>query len=312
MEFWLFAAIIVLAAVIIGLVFKILLLRKSADEIEKAFSDRLCSETNTLIDISSGDRHMRSLANSINIQLRKLRYERQRFQQGDIELKNAVTNISHDLRTPLTAILGYTDLLERELRLDGEQGGLENVSKDKAKQYIDIIRNRADILSSLTEELFLYSVITSGKDEGEREEVVVNSVLEESIAAFYTVLSERGIAPQVAITEKKIKRKLNSSALTRIFSNLMNNAVKYSDGDLTVTLTDTGEIIFANSASKLNQVQVGRLFDRFYTVEAARQSTGIGLAIAKTLTEQMSGSISAELNEGRLSIKVVFPSDDEK
>lgn len=303
MEMWLLVTIGLMAIVIICLIIKIYLLRKSAKEIGKSFAERLTTETNTLIDISSGDKYMRSLADSINIQLRKLVDERHRFQQGDIELKNAVTNISHDLRTPLTAILGYLDLLEREESSETAGG----VTNDVTKKYLDIIRNRAEILSQLTEELFVYSVITSDKADGVSERVVINSVLEESIAAFYTVLNERGIIPKINITENRIIRNLNRSALARVFSNLLNNAVKYSDGDLDITLADSGEIVFTNSASKLNQVQVGRLFDRFYTVEAARSSTGIGLSIAKTLTEQMGGRIAAELKDGRLSITIVLP-----
>ena len=87
----------------------------------------------------------------------------------------------------------------------------------------------------------------------------------------------------------------------------MNNAIKYSDGDLEITLSETGEITFANTASELNEVQVGKLFDRFYTVEAARKSTGLGLAIARTLIEQMNGSISAKYENNRLSICIFFP-----
>ena len=111
MEIWLWAAIGVMATIIVVLFVKIYTLQKSAKEIKNAFADRLMTETNTLIDISSNDKYMRELAASINIQLRKLREERHFFIEGNAELKNAVTNISHDLRTPLTAICGYLDLL---------------------------------------------------------------------------------------------------------------------------------------------------------------------------------------------------------
>ena len=147
MEIWLWALIGIMAIIIAALLIKIHLLQKAASEIKDAFADRLITDTNTLIDISSRDRYMKSLANSINVQLRKLRSEHLRFIQGDTELKNAVTNISHDLRTPLTAICGYLDLLEQE-------------EKSKTvEQYLLIIRNRAEILTQLTEELFRYSVI---------------------------------------------------------------------------------------------------------------------------------------------------------
>ncbi len=295
MEMWLWALVGIMAVIVIALLVKIRSLQKAAKEIETAFADRLITDTNTLIDISSGDRYMRGLANAINIQLRKLRAERHRFEQGDIELKNAVTNISHDLRTPLTAVCGYLDLLEQEEKS-------ENVER-----YLEIIRNRADLLTELTEELFRYSVIISGESCGEPEAVVINGVLEESIAAFYTTFNERGIVPDIRMPEKKIIRALDRSALTRVFSNLLNNVSKYSSGDLEIVMTDEGKITFTNTALGLNEVQVGRLFDRFYTVEAARKSTGLGLSIAKTLIERMNGSISAKYENGRLSICIELP-----
>ena len=92
-----------------------------------------------------------------------------------------------------------------------------------------------------------------------------------------------------------------------MFSNLLNNAVKYSDGDLEISLFENGEIVFANTASKLDVVEVEKLFDRFYTVETAKNSTGLGLSIAKTLTEQMRGEISAEYKDGKLYIKIILP-----
>ncbi len=295
MEIWLWALVGVMAVSIIALLVKVRLLQKAAKEIETAFADRLMTDTNTLIDISSGDKYMRGLANAINIQLRKLRAQRRRFMQGDTELKNAVTNISHDLRTPLTAICGYLDLLEQE---DGSE---------TAERYLGIIRNRTEILAQLTEELFRYSVIVSSEEKDEKEPVSVGGVLEESIAAFYTSLKERGIVPNIQMPPNKVVRTLDRSALTRVFSNLLNNAIKYSDGDLDITLSGTGEITFTNTASGLDEVQVGKLFDRFYTVEAAGRSTGLGLAIARTLTERMNGSISARYEDGRLSICIVLP-----
>ena len=100
---------------------------------------------------------------------------------------------------------------------------------------------------------------------------------------------------------------LDRSALSRVFSNLISNVIKYSDGDLKIVLSENGEIAFSNMASGLDEIQVGRLFDRFYTVEAARKSTGLGLAISKTLVEEMNGTISAEYENGRLSVHIFFP-----
>ncbi|WP_434309415.1 sensor histidine kinase [Hominifimenecus sp. rT4P-3] len=294
MEEWLWAFVGIMAIIIVALFMKIYILQKAAGELADAFADRLITDTNTLIDISCNDRYMRKLANAINTELRKLRIERHRFQQGDMELKNAVTNISHDLRTPLTAICGYLELLEQEEK------------SDAVNRYIGIIKDRVDILIQLSDELFRYSVIISTKDNTTKEQVVINTVLEESIAAFYTVLTERNIVPEIQLSETKIIRMLDRSALSRVFSNLISNAIKYSDGDLKITLSENGEITFSNMASGLDEIQVGRLFDRFYTVEAARKGTGLGLAISKTLVEQMNGTISAKYENGRLSIRIVF------
>lgn len=221
---WLWASVGIMAVIIIVLFLKIHALQSAAREIESAFADRLITDTNTLIDISSADRYMRSLADSMNTQLRKPRDERHRFKQGDLELKNAVTNISHDLRTPLTAICGYLDLLETE-----EKTG-------KTEQYLRIIRDRTELLTQLTEELFRYSSIVSTEDGKIRESVNVGGALEERVASFYTALKERNIVPNIRIPKKEVVRTINRSALVRVFSNLLNNAVKYSDGDLEIAL----------------------------------------------------------------------------
>ena len=290
--FWL---CITLILVIISLLIKILLMKKSAKEISNEFSEKLKDNTNTLISISANDKAMKELANNLNIQLKDLRKQRHRFQQGDLELKSAVTNISHDLRTPLTAISGYLDLLD-------------NAEKSEVvTRYLEVIRNRTEVLKQLTEELFSYSVITSPEYDNSLELVAVNGVLEESILGFYAALQEQKITPNIFMTENKVIRKVNRAALSRIFSNLINNAIKYSDGDLNITLTDTGEIIFSNNASELSEVDVKRLFDRFYTVENARKSTGLGLSISRILIEQMNGTISAKYENGKLSICIQLP-----
>ncbi|MDE6520057.1 MAG: HAMP domain-containing histidine kinase [Ruminococcus sp.] len=285
---------IMLFAVIIILIIKIHLMRKSIKEIYVGFFEKLQTDTNTLIDISSNDREIRTLTNSINKQLIILRKEHQRYTQGDIELKTAITNIAHDLRTPLTTICGYLDVMKHMEK------------PQKIAEYLDIIDERAELMGKLTEELFRYSVILSENDSEETEEVFVNQVLAESISGYYAVLTKHNITPLIHITNNKIIRRLNKVSLLRVFSNLLNNAVKYSDGDLEITLSDMGEIIFANTAKGLSSVQVERLFDRFYTVETARHSTGIGLSISRTLVERMGGRISAEYKVNTLYIKLIF------
>lgn len=281
--------LLVSLVIIFMLIIKIYLLKKSAREITNQLDEKLSADTNTLIDISSDDKDMRRLADNLNIQLKTLRAEHIRFQKGDTELKNAVMNISHDLRTPITAISSYLDLLE---------------TNPEKSQYIKIIRERTENLSQLTEELFRYSVITSPEYSDITENAAVNSILEESILTYYATLQEHGIVPEINITDKPIIRNISRNALNRVFANLLNNAVKYSDGDLRISMSDNGIITFANKSAELNEVQTERLFDRFYTIENARKSTGLGLSIARVLVEQMNGSISAKYCDDTLFIKI--------
>ena len=293
---WLWILIIAFLSVLIAaLIIKIVSLKRAVKDIEESLSEKLTTDTNTLIDISSNDKRIRSLAGTLNRELAVFRKEKLRYMNGNNELKNSVTNISHDLRTPLTAICGYIELLEREEKTK------------EAEKYLDIIKKRAEFMVKLTEELFGYSVIMS-EDGGKTTSYTdVKNVLEESIASFYEVLISRNIVPVINLTKEKVIKNLDSHALSRVFSNLLNNAVKYSDGDLEISLFENGEIVFANTASKLDVVEVEKLFDRFYTVETAKNSTGLGLSIAKTLVEQMRGEISAKYKDGKLYIKIFLP-----
>lgn len=284
---------LVLALLLLALLLKLCLLRSDLKALAEQFTQRIEQDSPNPLFLPSRDPALRQLAVVLDRQLRQLRRARLRYENGDRELKAAVTNISHDLRTPLTAICGYLDLLGRE------------PLSESAARYLSLVENRTEAMKQLTEELFRYSVILSTQ-ELEVESVCINSVLEESIAAFYAALTARGIQPQIQICESKVERELNREALGRVFSNILNNALKYSDGDLDIRLGCGGEIQFSNTASGLNEVQVGKLFDRFFTVEAARNSGGLGLAISKTLVEKMGGSITAGLNNGVLSIQIKF------
>ena len=283
----------VFAVVIIILAIKVRMMQKSMDEICDCVSEHLSSDTNQLITVLSSDKHVRHLATEIAKQLTELRRQRRQYIHGDRELKEAVTNISHDLRTPLTAICGYLDLLEAE------------EMTDSTRRYVEQIANRTEALKALTEELFRYSVISSVSALS-YEKVNVGRVLEETLISFYGAFEQKNITPNISLPDSVIIRSLDKSALSRIFGNIISNAVKYSDGDFSVTMTDAGEITFSNTASELSSVDVGKLFDRFYTVDSARKSTGLGLSIAKLLTERMGGCITADYKGNTLSIILSF------
>ena len=295
MELWCIVLICSLALAALCLLAYLLVLRHSLREAAEELDEKLRTDTNTLISISSGDRAMQSLVTHINRQLQALRRERLRLHSGNAELTAAVTNVSHDLRTPLTALCGYLDLLEQEPQTEA------------AARYLAVIRERTDAMRALTEELFRYSVLTATADELHTEPVCLNDVLEQSLAGFYGALSARGITPSVQLPEEKVIRPLDAAALRRVFDNILSNAAKYSDGDLAVVLAPDGKVTFSNRASALSRVEAARLFDRFYTVDSARGSTGLGLSIAKLLTEKLHGTISADYENETLRICIAFP-----
>lgn len=290
---WLICAALAVLALV--LLLRLYLLQTSLDDIAGQLGDRLASDTNNPIFLPTRDPHARKLAAELNVQLRELRRLRQRYENGDRELKEAVTNVSHDLRIPLTAICGYLELLDK-----GDK------TPDQAR-YLALMADRAEAMRQLTGELLRYSVSASLEDELALEPVDLNGAVEEAVAALYGALIEGGVVPSVSLPGERVVRRLDRAALSRVLGNLLSNALKYSAGDLEVSLTPDGTVTLANAAPGLDEVQVGRLFDRFYTVETGRGSTGLGLSIAKVLTERMGGTIAARYESGRLAMALRFP-----
>lgn len=284
-----------LAALALALLVKLCLLQKGLDDIAAQLGERIFSDTNNLVFLSARDPHARKLAAELNIQLKQLRRLRQKYENGDRELKEAVTNVSHDLRTPLTAICGYLELLERR------------GSDPDAARYLTLIGERVEAMKRLTDELLRYSVAAGREDALTLEPVDLNGAVEAAAASFYGAFVKRGISPQVSLPEERVTSMLDRAALSRVLGNLLSNALKYSEGDLRMELSADGAITLSNDAPGLDEVTVGRLFDRFYTVETGRGSTGLGLSIAKALTEYMGGSIDARYEAGRLWMVLCFP-----
>lgn len=308
---WILACAALTAAFVLGV--KMLFLYKDLEEISRQFEDRLKEDTNNVIYVPGTDRRLRAFAEQMNRELAILYDRRRRYQNGDRELKEAVTNISHDLRTPLTAIYGYLELMET----DAEQ----------TAHYAAQIRNRADAMRELTEELFRYSIIVAEQEKEEmqgrnQKTVTLNRLLADSLLSYYDIFRKNQITPQIRIPDEEVVRCLDEGALKRVFANILDNAVKYcktagnvgcgqSEAALkrapvskviTVELSMDGTITFCNCAENLDKVSVERLFDRFYTVETGRNATGLGLSIAKLLVERMGGSILAAYVDGMLQI----------
>ena len=292
MMIWLCVLCFLLATALLSLSIKIVLMRRSLREISEELQEKLEGNTNTLLQVSSRDSCVRNLAEQLNTQLRLLRDRRHQYQQGDRELKEAITNMAHDLRTPLTAICGYLELLKQDC---------------PPSRYFALLENRTEALKTLTEDLFRYSVFLAEED-WEDEIIRLNSILEESLATHYNDFKGSGITPEIRLTETPVSRRLNRTFLYRILDNIISNAIKYSDGDFQVVMNAAGQMRFSNQARSLTPVTAGRLFDRFYTVETgSREPSGLGLSIAKTLTERMGGTIEAEYKGDRFSILLYFP-----
>lgn len=272
--------------------YRLISLRCGIRHILSELDELLCEDTNNLISVSTGDRSLKRIAAELNRHLAQLKKLQRQYTNGDRELKDAVTNISHDLRTPLTAICGYLELLRREEK------------SDTVNRYIERIGERTEAMKRLTEELFRYSVIISTAENITPTDTDIRAVLEDSIAGFYAALTERGIEPVITLPENAVIRRSDRSALSRIYGNILNNALKYSDGDLYITMFPDGTTEFSNTSENLGGVDVGKLFDRFFSVEAAKNSTGLGLAISKALVEQMGGSISARMDGTLLTVKI--------
>ncbi len=293
MSIW-FYLFLVVACISIFLTFKILIMKNEIKNIGKSLSVILKSDTNNLITINTTDSDLKKLANTLNKSLKELRKLELEYKNGSGELKSSITNISHDLRTPLTAIRGYLDLMDSE-----------NLSCKQIK-YLKIIDGKVKDLTELTEQLFDFSKSIDIQNEIKKENICINDILEDSVASFYSLFKEHNIMPNIDICKDKVVRLLNENMLKRIFENIISNAIKYSEKDFNVKMFSNGTIEFSNKTDKLDQVSLEKMFDRYYTVRNAKKSNGIGLSIAKQLVELSGGQIKAKYKNNILIIKVYF------
>ncbi len=289
--FYLFLIVLVISTL---LVIKIFMMKREINRICKTLPKILNTDTNNTITIDSNDRTIKKLANTLNENLKKLRKLELEYKNGNRELKSSITDISHDLRTPLTAIRGYLDLME-DGKLSTEQG-----------KYLKTIEDKVLELTDLTEQLFDFSKSLDIPQEVKKEMVCINDILEDTIASFYGIFKKYDIEPNVEICKKKVERLSNETMLKRIFENIISNAIKYSEKEFTVKMSSDGIIEFSNTSTELEHVDLEKIFDRYYTLRSAKKSNGIGLSIAKQLVDMCEGSIDAKIENGRLFISIKF------
>lgn len=249
------------------------------------------------VDIALLDKDIEELAGNIN-QLIDLAVQSNRDRiRSDRELRQAIANMSHDLRTPLTAIIGYTKLLE-----------VSSVTDEKRQEYMSIIRATADRLHTLLHEFFELSLVQSTEYHLKLEPVQMNALLWEVLTGFYDQFIENQIEPDLQITDEPLIADVDPSAVKRVFENLISNVIRHTTGNVAISLKENeGNIllIIRNQADNLREQDIDKLFDRFYTADRSRSSrrTGLGLSIAYSLMLKMNGRLTARLQGGCLEMR---------
>lgn len=278
----------------LSLLIKIIIIKSELRNIESKLTRIINADTNNLLTISSNDIDLIRLTRNLNKNLKYLRKLELEYISGNIELKESITNISHDLRTPLTAINGYLDLIDN------------NNLTPKQKEYFYYIKEKTKDLVNLTEQLFDFTKGLTSDNLQNKKEVCLNDIIEDMIGSYYSLFISNNIEPNIKITKFKIIRTLDENTVIRIFENIISNAIKYSDGDFNIVLDETGLITISNKASSLDKTSVKKIFNRYYTVENARKQSGVGLSIAKQLVELSHGTIKAKYCKGNLVIEISF------
>ena len=139
-----------------------------------------------------------------------------------------------------------------------------------------------------------------------KEKCCINEILEETLISYYNIFNDKNIIPQINICKEKIYKEINKISIIRVFENVLSNAAKYSDGDLNIVMNKDGKIIFSNTAKRLDSTSVQKIFDRYFSVENAKETNGIGLSIAKQLIELNNGKINAKYINNTLIIEISF------
>lgn len=249
--------------------------------------------------------HTKSLSNEIENLTQSINFlydENQRVNAAkksmEEEIRQSIANMSHDLRTPLTSIMGYIQLLKDE-----------HMSKEERQEYLEIVERRTKNLEGLISSFYDLSRLDGNEYVFNLKSISVEKLLCDNIALYYNDFINKNIEPQIEIEENLQKIISDEGAVSRVFSNLIGNALKHGEGFIKIELKQEGNSMvteFTNSAPTLDEEMAGKIFDRFFTADKSRndKNTGLGLAITKGLVEKLGNEISAKLVDGNLVIKV--------
>ena len=287
----LIAIIIVLISIIIGY-------KREFRRINKEISNNLDEYVN--IKTKSVDKDVENLVQNINLifdSKQKVVAEKKKKEE---ELRASISNMSHDLRTPLTSIMGYLQMIKSEKPSEADK-----------KEYMDIVEKRTKSLQKLISSFYDLSRIEGNEYNFNYKKVNLSNVLCENIAVFYNDFINNNIEPVIEIEEGIKEIISDEGAITRIFSNLIANMIKHGENYVKISLKQENNIIiteFTNKSTGLTQENVDKLFNRFYTVDNSRsdRNTGLGLYITKILVEKLGYDITAKLENENLKIKIVW------
>lgn len=289
----LYSVIVVLSILVITLVLRVVTTNIEIRNIIRDLEDITEKDTNLLLTTSSGDKSIKSLVDSLNKELKKLLSIKREYSKGVFDVKKSAENIAHDIRTPLTVIKGYVDLLEEE-----------DLSEE-GKKCLEIIKGRTRYMKEMTDELFL-SLSMKSRGVLSLSDIDAKSVLEEALVSFYNEFKKKGMTPSIITPNDKVILKADSKALYRVYSNIISNALKYGEGEFNVQMDEKGNITFSNYAPNMDSVEANKLLDRYYTISDAKASSGIGLSISNEILQEMGGELKVRLDNKRLYISIVY------
>ena len=289
----LYSVIVVISILVITLFLRVVAINNEIDYISRDFGDILEKDTNILLSLSSGERSLKRLVDSLNKEIKVLLSLKREYSKGIFDIKKSAENIAHDIRTPLTAVKGYVNLLEKE-----------DLSEE-GRKYLEIIKSRVDYMKDMTEELFL-SLSMKSRGVVTLSDIDAKSILEEALVSYLVEFEKKDIIPRVVTPKDKVIIKADSKALYRIYVNIISNALKYGEGDFVVEMKGNGDTVFSNYAPGMDKIEAARLLDRYYTISDAKASSGIGLSISKEMVEEKGGKLGVDLLDQRLYISITF------
>lgn len=289
-----YPALILLSAFLLAaagyLAFRCFSLKRALREMTRDLTEiRQDLSKNQILHLPLPDRDLERLTNSMNAALEEVRRERQAYEKREAEFQKLIENISHDLRTPLTVILGYLKWMKRA----GSKCSLQADS-------LDILERNARIMEKLVAQFYDFSRLNARDYALTPEEVDVCRILKESIANNYRVLEDARLNLDCHLPEHPVIILGNTGALERIFSNLFQNAGRYARSILDIRLeeNDNGQvcIYFQNDSDSVSRDDLPHLFDRFYKNDSSRhqEGSGLGLTVARSLAELMGGTLTAD------------------